>query len=68
MSKEFDISGYEFSDDDIRDVHHQDYELDGCVYIELKGDTDQVFFNRNDIIAMAKSVSLTPEDLTGKSS
>lgn len=62
MSKEFDISGYEFSDDDIN-IHNaigDRYEL----YVTSKC----IELNKQDAIALAKHFKLTAGDLTGKSS
>jgi len=62
--KEFDISAYEFSDNDILSVELQESVSDSHVYFEFKREVDQLFHSRNDIIAMAKSVKLTASDLS----
>lgn len=61
--KEFDISDHDFSDSDVISVIYQGYETEAYLYFELSRDTNELCHSREDVIAMAKSMSLTAEDL-----
>jgi len=61
--KEFDISEYEFSDCDIQSVM-----VDGCegheyIHISFKEETIELTQSRFDVIAMAKALKLTADEL-----
>jgi hypothetical protein len=61
--KPFDISEYEFSDCDIESVEIDGYADNEYLHFDFKQETNELTHSKGDVIAMAKALKLTAEDL-----
>ena len=61
--KEFDISENEFSDCDIESVEIDGYADNEYLHFDFKQETNELTHCKDDVIAMAKALKLTAEDL-----
>lgn len=59
----FDIGKHEFSDEDIGIVEHEKYKTGEYIYFQFNHEIEELRFCRDDIIALAKVVNLTADDL-----
>lgn len=62
-SEKFDISDYEFSDCDIESVEIDGYANNEYLHFDFKQETNELTHSKDDVIAMAKALKLTADDL-----